>query len=246
MNKTLILAAAASLSFSAWAQNDNNTFGPLPQLKIDTAKAELGKRLFFDARLSGDSMMSCASCHQPESGFAHPDALGPAYIGSKGFRNVPTLINSAYKKTWFHDGRIGTNLNDVTREMITEDWLMNMDMRLMQERIKQDPVYIEMFKKAGYGEPSNGSVRKAIPEYLKTLTSSTTAYDSGKMSVPRRKKALSCSKGKRDVHSVTTGHYSLTVPLTIPVSPRTSRSSAIQCVTRPSLPSICSWATKTT
>ncbi|MGR5146543.1 cytochrome-c peroxidase [Photobacterium alginatilyticum] len=195
MNKTLILAAAASLSFSAWAQNDNNTFGPLPKLKIDTAKAELGKRLFFDARLSGDSMMSCASCHQPESGFAHPDALGPAYIGSKGFRNVPTLINSAYKKTWFHDGRIGTNLNDVTREMITEDWLMNMDMRLMQERIKQDPVYIEMFKKAGYGEPSNGSVRKAIPEYLKTLTSTTTAYDSGKMSA-EAKKGFELFKGK--------------------------------------------------
>ncbi len=43
--------------------------------------------------------------------------------------------------------------------MITETYIMNMDMRLMQERIKQDPVYVKMFKEAGYGEPSNGSER---------------------------------------------------------------------------------------
>jgi cytochrome c peroxidase len=45
---------------------------------------------------------------------------------------------------------------------------MNMDMRVMQERMKQDPVYLEMLEKAGYGEPSNGKVRKSdtrIPQY---------------------------------------------------------------------------------
>ena len=81
-----------------------------------------------------------------------------------------------------HDGRIGTNLNDVTREMITETYIMNMDMRLMQERLKQDPVYVEMFEAAGYGEPSNGSVRKAIPEYLATLISKNAPFDTGTMS----------------------------------------------------------------
>lgn len=181
MKKMLILTAAVSLSCSVWASESPDTFGKLPTLKVNEAKAALGKRLFYDPRLSGDGVLSCASCHKPENGFSHPDALAPAYPGSKGFRNVPTLLNTAYKKTWFHDGRLGTNLNDVTREMITEDWLMNMDMRLMQERVKQDPIYIEMFKKAGYGEPSNGSVRKAIPEFLKTLTSNQTPFDKGEM-----------------------------------------------------------------
>lgn len=154
----------------------------LPELKINAAKAELGKRLFFDTRLSGDAAISCATCHQPEHGYSTPDALAPGYPGNKHFRNSPTLINSAHKKVWFHDGHMGTNLNDVTREMITEDFLMNMDMRLMQERIKQDPIYVKMFKDAGYGEPSNGSVRKAIPEYLKTLTSRNAPFDAGTMS----------------------------------------------------------------
>ncbi len=157
-------------------------FGPVPQAEVDAAKAALGKRLFFDPRLSGDAAISCSSCHNPEKGFADGLALAKAYPGSDGFRNTPTLINTALKAAWFHDGRIGTNLNDVTRESITETYSMNMDMRLMQERVKQDPIYLEMFEAAGYGEPSNGSIRKAIPVYLATLTSRGAPFDTGSMS----------------------------------------------------------------
>lgn len=174
----LTLALACQINAAETAPD----IGPLPTIKTDAAKAELGKRLFFDKRLSGDAAISCASCHIPKNGYGHPDALSPGYPGNKHFRNSQTLINTAHKKTWMHDGRIGTNLNDVTREMITESYIMNMDMRIMQERLKQDSVYVEMFEKAGYGEPSNGGARKAIPEYLKTLTSKNTPFDQGKMS----------------------------------------------------------------
>jgi len=161
---------------------DDAAIGPVVGPEINEAKAALGKRLFFDVRLSGDAAISCASCHQPEFGFANDLQLSLAYPGSKGFRNTPTLINTALAANWFHDGRIGTNLNDVTRESLTEDYSMNMDMRMMQERVKQDPVYLEMFEAAGYGEPSNGSIRKAIPEYLNTLISKGSPFDTGTMS----------------------------------------------------------------
>ena len=164
------------------AADESPDIGPVKPVEVNKAKAELGKRLFFDKRLSGDAAISCATCHQPEHGYGHPDALSPGYPGNDHFRNSPTLINTVHKKTWMHDGRIGTNLNDVTREMITEDYIMNMDMRIMQERLKQDPVYVEMFKAAGLGEPSNGGARKAIPEYLNTLTSRGAPFDTGKMS----------------------------------------------------------------
>ena len=157
-------------------------FGPVPAIEVDAKKAALGKRLFFDKRLSGDVAISCASCHIPEKGFGDGLALSKAYPGSEGFRNTPTLINTAHKAAWFHDGRLGTNLNDVTRETLTETYIMNMDMRLMQERLKQDPVYVAMFKDAGMGEPSNGGVRKLIPEYLKTLVSRNAPFDNGTMS----------------------------------------------------------------
>ena len=174
-----VVVGFATIASVGWAAEP---FGPVPAIKFDKAKAELGKRLFFDRRLSGDAAISCSSCHMPDKGFSDGLALSKAYPGSNGFRNTPTLINTAHKAAWFHDGRLGTNLNDVTREMITETYLMNMDMRLMQERLKQDPVYVKMFKDAGYGEPSNGSVRKAIPEYLKTLISRGAPFDKGEMS----------------------------------------------------------------
>ncbi|MBT6095280.1 MAG: c-type cytochrome [Rhodospirillaceae bacterium] len=190
------LAIIASLVLTGIAEAaDNKAFGPVPKLKVDAKKAALGKRLFFDVRLSGDAAISCASCHMPDKGFADGLPLAKAYPGSGGFRNAPSLINTAHRAAWFWDGRLGTNLNDVTRESLTEDWMMNMDMRLMQERIKQDPVYVKMFKEAGYGEPSNGSVRKAIPEYLKTLISTGSAFDAGKLSA-RAQSGFELFKGK--------------------------------------------------
>ena len=173
----LVLPVTASLG-PAEAQEA----GPIAAIEVDPAKAALGRRLFFDPRLSGDADSSCSTCHQPENGFTDGQALSEAYTGTRGFRNVPTLINTALRAAWFHDGRLGTNLNDVTRESLTETYMMNMDMRLMQERLKQDPVYVRMFAEAGYGEPSNGGVRNAIPEYLSTLTSRGSAFDLGEMS----------------------------------------------------------------
>jgi len=165
---------------------DDLSSAKLQPMKYDAKKAAIGKRLFFDPRLSGNATISCSSCHNPEKGFADGMALSDAYTGTLGFRNTPTLINTAQKKKygipWFHDGRLGTNLNDVTRDQITETIWMNMDMRLMQERVKQDPQYIKMFMEAGLGEPSNGTVRKLIPEYLKSLQSKNVPFDQGTLS----------------------------------------------------------------
>jgi cytochrome c peroxidase len=81
---------------------------------------------------------------------------------------------------------------------------MNMDMRLMQERLKQDPVYVKMFKDAGFGEPSNGAVRNAIPEYLKTLTSRGAPFDKGAMSDAARN-GFELFKGKAGCASCHSG-----------------------------------------
>ncbi|MFQ5431503.1 MAG: cytochrome-c peroxidase [Nitrospinota bacterium] len=168
--------------------------GPLPKMKNapkNQAKVALGKRLFFDTRLSGDSAINCATCHDPKEGWTKHIAVGKAYPGSDHFRNAPTLINVGYKRQfripWHWDGRIGTNLNDMTRDQITDTYVMNLDMRIMQERIKQDAVYVKMFKDAGYGEPSNGKVRKAVPEFMKSIVSRNVPFDQGKLSGSAKK-----------------------------------------------------------
>ncbi len=155
---------------------------PLDPIEVKPALAELGKRMFYDTRLSGDTTLACASCHQPDKAFTDGQALSAAYTGAAHFRNAPTLANVGYRDAWMHDGRLGTNLNDVSREMITETYLMNMDMRIMQERMKQDPVYRKMFKAAGMSEPSNGGARNALQAFLQTIVSRGAPVDSGAMS----------------------------------------------------------------
>jgi len=204
MVATLGIGGLITATVFAGPASADDGFGRVKPVKINEKRAVLGKRLFFDARLSGDASISCASCHIPEKGFANNLELSDAYPGSKHFRNTPTLINTAHRAAWFHDGRLGTNLNDVTRESLTEDYMMNMDMRLMQERVKQDPVYVKMFKDAGYGEPSNGSIRKAIPEFLNTLISRGSAYDKGSMSASA-KRGFKLFKGKAACASCHTG-----------------------------------------
>mgnify|MGYP005843452611 CR=1 FL=1 len=179
-----LLTGALLASTAAVAQE---AVTPEPPLEVNAARAELGKRLFYDWRLSGDTSMSCASCHQPDKAFTDGKPLSDAYTGAGHFRNTPTLANVGYREAWLHDGRLGTNLNDVAREMITESYLMNMDMRIMQERLKQDPVYVEMFKAAGMSEPSNGGARNALMDFMKTVQSRNAPYDTGEMSASARR-----------------------------------------------------------
>lgn len=180
--KSTAAMAAVAIAVSCGTVAKADDFGPVKALDVKPELANLGKRLFFDERLSGDTSLSCASCHQPDKAFTDGKALSDAYTGSSHFRNTPTLANVGQRAAWFHDGRLGTNLNDVTRESITETYFMNMDMRIMQERLKQDPVYVELFEKAGKGEPSNGGARSAIQEFLKSITSSGAPFDTGDLS----------------------------------------------------------------
>jgi len=156
--------------------------GPIKPMDVKPELAELGKRMFYDTRLSGDTTLSCASCHQPDKAFTDGEQLSAAYTGAAHFRNTPTLANTGYRAAWMHDGRLGTNLNDVAREMITETYLMNMDMRIMQERMKQDPVYVAMFKAAGMSEPSNGGARNALQAFMQTIVSRGAPIDDGSLS----------------------------------------------------------------
>ncbi len=199
----ILFATAAAFGISITTSNAED-FGPVKPLEVKAELAALGKRLFYDNRLSGDTSLSCSSCHQPGKAFTDGEALSTAYTGSQHFRNTPTLANVGHRAAWFHDGRLGTNLNDVTRESITETYFMNMDMRIMQERLKQDPVYVDMFEKAGKGEPSNGGARSAIQEFLKSIASSGAPFDTGDLSASA-KAGFELFKGKAGCAACHTG-----------------------------------------
>src|SRR5580704_19590792 len=72
------------------------------------ARVELGLNLFFDPRLSANGKVSCATCHPPEHAFAGGDPLPRGVTGTPLRRRPPTLINRAYGRSQFLDGRAAT------------------------------------------------------------------------------------------------------------------------------------------
>src|SRR3954451_16389503 len=70
---------------------------------VDTVA--LGRKLFYDPRLSANDTLSCASCHNPLLGFADGRRFSSGTEGKPGTRNAPTILNSAYSGAHFWDGR---------------------------------------------------------------------------------------------------------------------------------------------
>lgn len=132
----------------------------------------LGKALFFDRRLSASNALSCASCHQPMKAFSDGLPVSFGYPGTALFRNTPTLFNVTQNKTAYWDGRLaGVDLATVVRDHLTEPFFMAADGRLLVERMKQVPEYVELFRLAYGVEPDFGSILKAVAAYVGSLNS---------------------------------------------------------------------------
>ena len=122
-------AAAPALrhGFTADEERRIRQHSPLPAPPPDTsnaraddpAAARLGHFLFFDPRLSGSGHLSCASCHDPERGFADGRALSEG--ARRGRRHTPTLWNVAYNRWFFWDGRADSLWSQALKPMESPD-----------------------------------------------------------------------------------------------------------------------------
>ena len=160
------------------------SIGPLPAIETpDSALVELGEILFFDKRLSGDGGLSCATCHDPTKGWGDGIPLSTGYTGSLYFRNAKTILNAVYARYFYWDGRLtASDLQTQVRDSITETHFMNLDGRIMLERLKQVPEYVALFNKTLGGEPSFGRTLNAIAAFEKTVVSKNTPFDQGNLS----------------------------------------------------------------
>jgi cytochrome c peroxidase len=154
---------------------DDNPFTP--------AKAELGKLLFFDKRLSSDGSVSCASCHDPAHAFtdASPNSLGIG--GQRGGRSAPTVINRAYSTLQFWDGRTAS-LEEQAKGPIANPIEMTIHKTPdlahshVVSRLKAVPGYLDRFKKVfGTPEVTIDHVAQAIATFERTVLSGNSPYD---------------------------------------------------------------------
>jgi cytochrome c peroxidase len=82
---------------------------PVPEDNpLTSASIELGRKLFFDPRLSRDGSVSCSSCHRPELAFSDGRPVAIGVFGRRGRRNAPALVNRGYGTSFFWDGRSAT------------------------------------------------------------------------------------------------------------------------------------------
>ncbi len=175
----VLLAASAGIVATGAVQSETlsglGTQGDrvLAQSRVAISKEDLGRLLFFDGRLSGDGSTSCATCHAPESGWADGLPLSAGYSrGNLYFRNTPTLINASREEWLDWDGRFaGGDLSSLIRDHIAEAHFMNLDGRLLVERMRQVPEYEEAFEDLYGSEVSYGKVLDALGAFLRTLNS---------------------------------------------------------------------------
>ena len=151
---------------------------PVPAQNLQTPeKIELGKKLFFDRRLSGDGTMSCATCHNPEQAYTDGLEISLNYPTTRNWRNSPTLINVAYQKSLFHDGRART-LEDQALFPMMSAFEMNRNLDFIEEVIRSVPEYVEEFKRVfGDGDTSRERIAMAIAAFERTLVSVNPPLD---------------------------------------------------------------------
>jgi cytochrome c peroxidase len=148
----------------------------LPPLAAPEARPEevvLGKRLFFDPKLSADGKVACASCHDPGHGFSDAKAVSEGVGGRRGKRNAPTVLNAAYWRRQFWDGRAAT-LEQQARGPITNELEMAHEPAKLVAKLRADREYARAF---GGREITMESIVEAIAAYERTLLSGNSAAD---------------------------------------------------------------------
>ena len=182
----IALAVLTALAFTrlAGAQDEvNEPLGALPPMPIPEdnpmteANIALGKHLFFDARLSGDGSIGCVDCHDPKLGWGDGADLSRGYPGTMHWRNSQTVVNSGYlTKGWFWTSSAAT-MEAQAHSAISGALAGNLKRVLAEERMKQIPEYVRLFKEVWGRAPNYDQALASIAAYERTIVSDDSPFD---------------------------------------------------------------------
>jgi cytochrome c peroxidase len=145
---------------------------------LTEAKISLGRKLFYDRRLSLNKTFSCAMCHIPEQGFTSNEmATAVGVEGRTVRRNSPTLYNVAYLDNLFHDGRETTLEHQAWGPLLARNEMANPSIGYVLDTVAQSPDYRGLFQKAFGKGPSMETLGMAIASYERALNSADSPFD---------------------------------------------------------------------
>ncbi|MFQ5847268.1 MAG: cytochrome-c peroxidase [Candidatus Methylomirabilales bacterium] len=148
-----------------------------PDNPMSRAKVELGKLLFFDPRLTGDTSLSCETCHVPKLGWGDGQDIGRGYPGTSHWRNIQTIINSAYYNKLFWAGS-SRSLEAQAETAARGAVAGNGERDTMEARLYQIPEYRKRFKEVFGDEwPLLKNAWRAIAAFERTLVQRDTPFD---------------------------------------------------------------------
>jgi cytochrome c peroxidase len=124
-------------------------------------KITLGRKLFFDKRLSRDGTLSCASCHDPARAFSDGRAVARGINGAEGTRSAPALINRGYGRSFFWDGRA-----DSLERQVLQPIFNPIELGMMTEAELERRIGMKMV-----------DVTAALASYVRTIRSGESRFD---------------------------------------------------------------------
>lgn len=154
-----------------------DAYMPVPDEHALTAdRIALGRRLFFDAILSEDRTMSCATCHDPARAFSDGRAISIGVFGRAGTRSVPAIVNRGYGSAFFWDGRAGS-LEAQVLEPIDNPRELATGVDAAIGRLAADRRYRQAFTDT-FGRPVNkADVARALAAYVRSILSGASRFD---------------------------------------------------------------------
>lgn len=206
LERTLVTLLVASV-FVAAAASAMDALPNMPPIPSDNpmtpAKIELGRKLFFDPRLSASGTVSCNSCHNVmEAGEDdRPTSVGVG--GRQGERSAPTVWNAAYLTVQFWDGRSATLEEQAKGPMVNPVEMGMLDHASVVKRIASIPGYQEEFRAVfGGTDPVNiDNVAKAIATYERTLVTPNSPFDRYKAG-DRQALSAEAQRGMKKIESL--------------------------------------------
>ncbi len=146
--------------------------------QLTREKIDLGRKLFFDRRLSFNRTLSCAMCHIPEQGFSQNELRTPVGIQGRFVkRNAPTLYNVGYRQRLFHDGRESSLENQVWQPLLMSNEMANPSVGFVIDTLNSQIDYRGLFESAFGRGVGIETIGQALASYQRTLVSAGSAFD---------------------------------------------------------------------
>ena len=144
---------------------------------ISKDKAELGRTLFFDLRLSSDNTVSCATCHSPHAAFSDSRRVSLGVGLMAGDRNAPAIINRAFSREQFWDGRAPSLEEQSKLPLINPKEMAMPSHDLLVKKVGDIRGYKSWFKRVFAREVNIDDLAKAIAAFERTVVSGNSRFD---------------------------------------------------------------------